>query len=66
MPRSTREWARRKIDNANNNINWAGRHLQEVIETYKRQHPEISDPIIECQKMMLYVTQILDRVKSNF
>lgn len=42
MPRSTREWAIRKFDMAEGNINWAIQHLAEVAETYQIEHPEIS------------------------
>lgn len=45
MPRTIREEAKRKIDRINGNLDWAGKHLAEVIITYQKQHPEISEPL---------------------
>ncbi|MBA7702417.1 hypothetical protein ES703_111184 [subsurface metagenome] len=46
MPRSTREWAQRKLDAASNNIKWSQQHLREVCERYLDQHPEISTDLL--------------------
>lgn len=46
MPRSTREWALRKLDSASNNIKWSQQHLREVCERYLDQHPEISKDLL--------------------
>ena len=47
MPRNTREWAIRKMDMVEGNMNWAITHLAEIVETYHEQHPEIAAPMIE-------------------
>jgi len=46
MPRSTREWALRKLDSSYNNIKWCQQHLMEVCDRYLDQHPEISKDLL--------------------
>lgn len=57
MPRSTREWALRKLAMAVNNIDWADKHLLEVIEKYLDAHPEIAAPLEG-------ITQLTETVKT--
>lgn len=45
MPRNTREWARRKLDEAMNNLDWVATHLNHVATVYEKYHPEISNPL---------------------
>jgi len=45
MPRSTREWAKRKLKEAQNQLNWTASHLVAVQTVYKKDHPEIGDPL---------------------
>lgn len=45
MPRNTREWAHRELDNANNNLDWTATHLKRVFDVYNPTHPEIGKPI---------------------
>jgi len=42
MPRSTREWALRKLISAINNVDWCDKHLVEVADKYAYLHPNIS------------------------
>ena len=66
MPRSTREWAKRKLDESVQNIDWAGTHINEVIERYKAEHPEVSDPLSNCQDMLVMVQDVIKKVRSSF
>lgn len=45
MPRSTREWAKRKLKEAQNQLDWAATHLVAVHTVYEEDHPEIATPI---------------------
>ena len=62
MPRSTREWAKRKLAEAVQSLDWTVYHLSEVGQTYEEQHPEISDPLLEaclaCEQMQEFIKKI--------
>ena len=47
MPRSTREWAQRKLDAANNSLNWFDKHILEVADKYCDEHIEIAGPLTD-------------------
>lgn len=66
MPRNTREWAHRKLDSASNNIDWAGKHLNEVSETYKNEHPEISDNINAVLEFLAMTLDTIQQLKRSF
>ena len=66
MPRSTREWAKRKIDEAIQNINWAGTHINEVADRYAEQHPEISNPLISILDLLAMSQDLLKKVGGSF
>lgn len=66
MPRNTREWAHRKIEQAESNIDWAGTHLQEVREVYQKDHPEIAAVIESAQSLILMSQQILTKLRGSF
>jgi len=66
MPRSTREWAKRKIDEALNNINWAGTHLDEVTERYQADHPEISNNIKYVLEMLAMTQDLIKKIGGSF
>jgi len=54
MPRTTREWAKRKLKQARNNIDWSGTHLYQMYEVYNDPHPEIGKLLLntmECLKL---------------
>jgi hypothetical protein len=57
MPRSTREWALRKLDMSINNLEWCDKHLLEVVEKYLDVHPEIAAPLS-------MITEITESVKT--
>lgn len=66
MPRNTREWAQRKIDSASNNIDWAGKHINEVMEVYKEQHPEIAAHAFSFLQSFAVIMDALTELKKSF
>lgn len=66
MPRNTREWAHRKIEEAKNNIDWAGYHLNEISETYIEQHPEISIQIEAFLQSFMTIDEALQALRDSF
>lgn len=66
MPRNTREWARRKLQEACDNINWSGTHLEEVRAIYKPDHPEIANPIESAQQTLIMVQLVIEKVRNSF
>lgn len=46
MPRSTREWALRKLSASQNNIDWCMKHLIEVADRYAEAHPKIAEELL--------------------
>lgn len=45
MPRNTRDWARRKLEQSITNIDWSGTHLAAVYDVYEPYHPDIAGAI---------------------
>ena len=66
MPRNTREWSRRELEAARNNINWVGKHLHAVYEVYNVDHPEISEPIYQVQLVLLELDKVIDKIRSSY
>jgi len=66
MPRTTREWALREIQNARNNIDWSGKHLYVVAQRYEKEHPEISDPILVVLAALLDLDEALSGIRKLF
>ncbi len=66
MPRNTREWSRRELDAAKNNLDWAGKHLYGVHEVYKADHPEISEPINEVLLVLLELDKGIERIRTSY
>ena len=52
MPRNTREWARRKLQEACLHFNYSGTHLNQVREVYEADHPEISGVLENCMEVL--------------
>lgn len=65
MPRSTREWALRKLKASTENLNWCQKHLLEVSDTYAEQHPDISIDIIMCAEMVEIIRVTILGVREN-
>lgn len=66
MPKSTREWAKRKIDEAIQNINWSGTHVNAVVERYEEQHKEVSDPLRSVLELLVMAQDLLKKVGGSF
>jgi len=66
MPRSTREWAKRKLQESIDNLNWCGYHLIEVAETYKELHPEIAEPLKDIATVASQLMETIAKVKGSF
>lgn len=66
MPRSTREWAKRKIAEAEQSINWTGYHISQVVSRYEAEHPEVSEPLRELLAALEMVQTTLAKVKVSF
>ena len=66
MPRSTREWAKRKIDESLNNINWAGTHINEVSDRYAAEHKEISQPLNNVLELLAMSQDLLKKIGGSF
>ncbi|MBA7573663.1 hypothetical protein ES708_15461 [subsurface metagenome] len=66
MPRSTREWAQRKLVETKGNLDWAVYHLGEVVEVYDEPHPEISKPMIGLVAMIMEIEKALDIIRESF
>lgn len=45
MPRTTRQWAQRKLEESMNNLDWAATHLKHMADVYQPMHPEISEAL---------------------
>ena len=65
MPRNTREWAQRKFDMSEGNLNWAMQHLNEIREVYREQHPEVSTPCEEFMTMILLVQKAVVKLRMS-
>lgn len=66
MPRSTREWAKRKLDESVQNIDWCGTHINAVVETYQKDHPEVSDPLKIALQALEDIQTLIARVRNSF
>ena len=58
MPKTTREWAQRKCEEAKNNIDWSGTHISQIVDIYKRDHPE-AVTVLEGASLLLLEAQKL-------
>ena len=66
MPRSTREWARRKLEESVQNIDWAGSHIYGVVEKYQELHPEVSEPLKAVLKIFEECQNMITLIRSSF
>jgi len=65
MPRTTREWALRKMSAADNNIEWCQIHLAKVIDRYLETHPEVSAPLLTCVELSDVLRQAIMKVRGS-
>jgi len=66
MPRSTREWAKRELEYSVKNIDWAGTHVFQVSETYKKEHPEVSEPLQIALQGLEDIQSLIAKVRTSF
>lgn len=66
MPRNTRDWAQRKLQEADGNIEWAVSHMAEVGQRYEEQHPEISDPLVQIIEVLKAGKKALLELRKSF
>lgn len=65
MPRTTREWALRKMTAADNNIEWSQMHLAKVIERYLETHPEVAAPLLTCVDLADVLRKAIMKVRGS-
>jgi len=65
MPRNTRQWARRELENSRKGIDWAGTHVHRVAELYRALHPEIANPLDECLSALMAVDETLLSIRAS-
>jgi len=66
MPRSTREWAKRKLKEAQNQLNWAATHLVAVHTVYEKDHPEIGNPIASIIDVLKILHEEITTIDRGF
>lgn len=66
MPRNTREWAHRKLDQVNGNLDWALYHLEEIDKVYREQHPEIAEAVTLGQALIVQCQELLKKLAQTF
>jgi len=66
MPRNTREWARRKLDESVQNLSWGEHHLMGIVEVYEERHPEIATPLVQCVQFIEAIKGQIEKIKASF
>lgn len=66
MPRSTREWSHRKLDQAANDIDTAMAHIEEVRGVYAESHPEIAENFDKVLQLLLFTVDLIAKVKKSY
>jgi hypothetical protein len=66
VPRNTREWAKRELDAANNNLDWAMRHLLSVASVYVEPHPEIGKPAEQLAESLVIMQETINQLRGSF
>ena len=65
MGLTTRQAAKRKLDQAIGNLDWASAHLQDVGETYAEAHPEISQPLADVILLIEQVQELIRKIDKG-
>lgn len=66
MPRNTREWAKRKLKEAQGNLDWALFHMHEIEEKYREYHPDISDALLKIMELVVLTDQSITKLGASF
>ncbi len=62
---STRQDAQRKLQQALNHIAGAGVVLNEVVEVYQTDHPEVSEPLFMANQGLVRVHELVEETLKN-
>lgn len=65
MPNNVRQSYKRQIERAEGNLDSALQHLAAVVEFYKENHPEISEPIEMVGLMLIEGQKVLGAVRES-
>jgi len=65
MPRTTREWAMRKLEMAAKNLETARGHIAEVIEKYVDQQPGIASNMITLFDMIQMQEELIRKIRRG-
>jgi len=65
MPRTTREWALRKLSAADNNVEWCQIHIAKVVDKYVELHPEIAAPLLNCIELSDILRKAIMKVRGS-
>lgn len=66
MPRSTREWAQRRLKDSLGNLEWALDKIVGVEQVYVAQHPEIATPLAEVAMAITVLCDTIAAVRKAF
>ena len=65
MPRNTREWARRKLQEAVLHFNYSGTHLNQVREVYNKDHPDIGGVLENCMEVLEELEKTISALRRS-
>lgn len=65
MPRTTREWALRKLTAADNNVEWSQTHLANVIDKYLEREPEIAAKLLTCIELSDVLRKTITAIRDS-
>jgi len=66
MPRSKREWALRKLKMAQDALDRAGKHLQEIAVIYQKDYIDIYNQVSKVQEFILIPYECVKRLRDSF
>ena len=66
MPRSTREWAQRKLEMVKGNMETSLLHIEEVREHYVKDHPSLALHMDNLQILLVGIDECVDKLKIKF
>lgn len=66
MPRTTREWSHRKLDEAVNNLDWAIVHLEDIRQRYSERPEILDEPVQQIQALILVCSDTIKKLKGSY
>ena len=64
MPKSVREWAKRKLRSSRKQVDWIGRHLAEIEPHYAKGYVEIHQGIMSGLEMCAILDNLIEKVDN--